>query len=375
MTESTAPAPMVHPSHHPIRGLLRFLIRPILLIGLPVLAAIVALHIYAATGRNIVTENAYVKARKIAVSSELSGRTIAVAVVENQHVKAGDLLIKLDAQALKVARAAAEAERDVARQEIETRRATLKRARVDVDAAAELLRYAEVEYQRQEKLARSGSGRAALLDAALHEVETARQEQRKAREDILQLISRLGGRTDIKTDDLPLVRQAQIKIDWAETQLQKTSVYASAGGIVAKVSLEPGEYVDAGKALFVIIEDGDTWIEANLKETQLTGLKLGMNATVVLDSYPEHEFKARVASISPATGAEFSLLPAQNASGNWVKVVQRLAVRLNVEARDGAPSIRPGMTATVKIDTGHDRELRPALEKIINMTGGRRDFN
>ena len=375
MAEATVDAPLARPSRHPIRGLVRFLVRLILLIGVPALAGIVALHIYAATGRNITTENAYVKARKIAVSSELAARALHVAVVENQRVKAGDLLIELDRQSLLVARATAEAERDVARQEISTRRAALKRARVNIDAAAEMLRYAEVEYIRQEKLAKTGSGRQALLDAALHEVEAARQEQRKAQEDVQELISRLGGRADLKTDAHPLVRQAQIKIDWAETQLLKTRIYAPADGVAAKVSLEPGEYVNVGDALFVIVEDGDTWIEANLKETQLTHLKPGMTASVVLDAYPEREWPARVASISPATGAEFSLLPPQNASGNWVKVVQRLPVRLSIEAADGAPPIRAGMTATVRIDTLRERDLAPLVEKIIKLTGGRRNFN
>jgi membrane fusion protein (multidrug efflux system) len=374
MADATLDVPVIQPGRHPVRGFLRFTVRPILLIGVPALLGLVALHIYAATGRMVTTENAYVKARKIAVSSELAGRVLRVAVAENQRVRAGDLLVELDRQSLLAARAAAEAERDVVRQEISTRRAALNRARIDIDAAAETLRYAEGGYIRQVKLATTGSGRAALLDAALHEVEAARQDVRRAQGDVQELISRLGGRANLKTDDHPLVRQAQIKIDWIDAQLLKTRILAPADGVAAKVSLEPGEYVTVGRALFVIIEDSETWIEANLKETQLTHIVAGMRATIVLDAYPDWEFKARVASISPATGAEFSLLPPQNASGNWVKVVQRLPVRLRIEAADGAPSIRAGMTATVSIDTLRERELPPLLEKIINLTGGRQSI-
>jgi len=376
-TTDTPPAdtPIIHPTHHPIRGLLRFVFRLILLIGVPVAAGVVALHFYAGTGRNITTENAYVKARKIAVSSEVAGRAITVAVADNQAVKAGDLLVELDAEAFEVALATALAERDVARQEISTRRAALRRARVDVDAAAEALRYADVEYARQERLARTGSGRAALLDAALHEVEAARQSERMAEEDVRELTTRLGGKANLKTDDHPLVRQALIKIDWAETQIEKTRIYAAVDGIAAKVTLEPGEYVKSGSPLFMIVENGDVWIEANLKETQLTHLKRGMSATIVLDAYPDRVWQARVASISPATGAEFSVLPPQNASGNWVKVVQRLPVRLSIEPEADAPLIRAGMTATIRVDSKRVRELPPLAEKIINLTGGRRDFN
>jgi membrane fusion protein (multidrug efflux system) len=378
MTETAAETiaeTIARPGRHPVRGFLRFIVRLILLIGIPVAAGLIALHFYAATGRYITTENAYVKARKVAISSEVSGRVVGVGVVENQRVKAGDLLVELDAAPFLQAKATALAERDVVLQEIGTRQAALRRARVDVDAANEMIRYAEVEYARQAKLSRTGSGRAALLDAALHEVESARQELRKAEEDVRELISTLGGKANLRAADHALVRQVQVKIDWADTQLGKTRVYAPANGVVARVSLEPGEYVTAGNPLFMVVESDDLWIEVNLKETQLTHLKPGMAATIILDAYPDYEWRAQVASISPATGAEFSLLPPQNASGNWVKVVQRLPIRLNIEAGPGAPTIRAGMTATVSIDSLRDRDLPPLALKIINMTGGRQTLN
>ena len=355
-----------------LRRLTRGLIRLVLLIGVPLAAGVAGIHYYASTGRYVTTENAYVKSRKVAVSADLSARVIKVNATDNQAVEAGDVLVELDRAPFEVALAAAVAERDSVRQDIALQRAELQRARVEVDAAKDRVRYTEVEYARQARLVNSGAGRAAKRDEAHHLFEDAKQRQRMAEERVRELIVGLGGKSNRRTEDFPRYRQAQAKVDRATLELGWTVVRAPASGLIMKATLEPGEYVESGDPLFAIVDQSDTWIEVNLKETQLTHIEPGMEATVVLDAYAERTWRARVSSISPATGAEFALLPPQNASGNWVKVVQRLPLRLAVERSAEDPVLRAGMTATISIDTRRERELPPLVKQVFAWTGGRR---
>lgn len=355
-----------------LRRAARGLIRLVLLIGVPVAVGIAGVHYYASTGRYVTTENAYVKSRKVTVSADVSARVISVNARDNQPVNAGDILIELDRAPFEVALEAAIAERDSVRQDIALRRAELQSARVDVAVTKERVRYTEVEYARQARLVNSGAGRAARRDEAHHLFEDAKQRQRMAEERVRELIVGLGGKSNRKTEAFPRYRQAQAKVDRAKLELGWTTVRAPTSGLIMKASLEAGEYVEAGDPLFAIVDQSDTWIEVNLKETQLTHIKPGMEATVILDAYAERTWRARVSSISPATGAEFALLPPQNASGNWVKVVQRLPLRLAVERDEGAPTLRAGMTASISIDTGRVRELPPLVKQVFAWTGGRR---
>ncbi len=364
------PAPVQKRSF--LRRAARGLIRLILLIGVPAAAGIAGVHYYASTGRHVTTENAYVKSRKVTVSADVSARVISVNARDNQPVNAGDILIELDRAPFEVALEAAIAERDSVRQDIALRRAELQSARVDVAVTKERVRYTEVEYARQARLVKSGAGRAARRDEAHHLFEDAKQRQRMAEERVRELIVGLGGKSNRKTEAFPRYRQAQAKVDRAKLELGWTTVRAPTSGLIMKASLEAGEYVESGDPLFAIVDQSDTWIEVNLKETQLTHIKPGMAATVVLDAYAERTWRASVTSISPATGAEFALLPPQNASGNWVKVVQRLPLRLAVERDEGAPMLRAGMTASISIDTGRVRELPPLVKQVFAWTGGRR---
>ena len=365
MTEGAA----IH--HSGLRRLTGFVLRLFFLLGVPVIAGIAGLHYYAGTGRHITTDNAYVKAQKTAISANISARVNAVHVTENHMVKKGDLLLELDSSALEAELKEAQADLEVVRLDIVKQRAALKRARVDIGVVNEDLRYAEVEYFRQAKLAKTGSGLATNLDSALHEVETARQEIRQVEADIRELIAGLGGAEKIRDQDMPAWKLAMAVIDRVKLSLSWTRIVAPSDGVVVKATVRPGEFVNRGKPIFVLVDQKRPWLEANLKETQLERLVIGMPATVVLDAWPDHILQAKVTSVAPATGAEFALLPPQNASGNWVKVVQRLPVRLELLSSGDAPELRAGMTALVNVDTGQERQLHPRLEQLIALTGGR----
>ena len=286
-------------------------------------------------------------------------------------VKKGDLLLELDRAALEAELKEAQADLEAVKLNLSRQRAELKRKRADFGLAQEELRYAEVEYLRQAKLAETGSGLAVNLDEALHRVEIARQKIRQLKAGVQELVTGLGGRENIPDRDMPAYKQVMAAIDRINLSLSWTRITAPSDGIVVKADLQTGEYVEEGEALFALIDQNRPWLEANLKETQLERLVVGMPGTVVLDAWPDVVWQVKVASLSPATGSEFALLPPQNASGNWVKVVQRLPVRLDIEIPADAPQIRAGMTATVSVDTGEERKLDPRIEHIINLTGGR----
>ncbi|HEY7382273.1 MAG TPA: HlyD family secretion protein, partial [Beijerinckiaceae bacterium] len=229
--------------------------------------------------------------------------------------------------------------------------AQIEQARADVT-------FAEAQSQRQQDLMRRGVTTQVALDQAQHDLNAARQRLSAAQRQAEATVAQLGGKADDKIENHPRVRQAQAQVDKAERDLRHTVVRAAMAGVVAKVdALQVGEYLPAAQPAFNLVAADHVWVEANPKETDLTFLKPGDPATVTIDAYPGREWHASVASISPASGAEFSVLPAQNASGNWVKVVQRVPVRLRVEIPQDGPPLRAGMSADVSIDTGHTRSL------------------
>lgn len=175
------------------------------------------------------------------------------------------------------------------------------------------------------------------------------------------MLAALGGNPNVATDDHPLVREQRAERDRARLDLERTTIVAPISGTAVNVKLQPGEQVKAATPFFVLVAKTRPWVEANMKETDLTHVKPGQKVRVVLDIYPDAAWTGEVESISPATGAEFAILPPQNASGNWVKVVQRLPVRVRLVPHAGEPTLRAGMTATVAIDTGRQRSLATLL--------------
>jgi membrane fusion protein (multidrug efflux system) len=355
----------------PWRRLTRGLVRGFLLLIVPPAAAAVGIYYYAIGGRYVETENAYVKANIVAVSAKVSGRVVWVGVDDNQPVEEGQLLFKVDPMPFEIALAGTEAEMAEVRTELERLRAEHREAEVALGEFEERVRFLERQYERQEKLRARGVGSEEKYDEAHHNLETARQRVRLIRQRIVTVLASLGGDVARPIKRHPRYLKVKADRDQAALDLEETSVYAAASGIVSNMKLQAGEFVDEGTPIFTLIETAPVWIEANLKETQLTHVRETQRATIVVDAYPDRVWRARVASISPATGAEFALLPPQNATGNWVKVVQRVPVRLEIDAPGNAPPLRAGMTVQVSIDTERERDVHSIVRQALAWTGQR----
>jgi len=331
--------------------------RAILIWGLPLLAVLIAGVTWLYSGRYVATENAYVKADIAQVSAEVAGRVAEVRVHDHQQVAKGDILVLLDGEPLEIALAKAEAEVDAARGMVRTLIATFREAQSELSEAENRTSYWDAQLERQKQLSDRGVVSSAKLEETENTAATARDKMQVARRKLERTLAQLANQPDRPIDQHPLVREKIAARDRAAYDLSRITIRAPISGIAVNAKLQPGEQIKSATALFVIVSDAAPWVEANFKETELTNVRPGQKATVVLDIYPEVEWEAEIQSISPATGAEFALLPPQNASGNWVKVVQRLPVRLKISPKPGQPPLRAGMTATVRVDTGRERKL------------------
>jgi membrane fusion protein (multidrug efflux system) len=227
----------------------------------------------------------------------------------------------------------------------------------DRSSAQATFDYQTKELARQQSLLEPGISSQAQVEKAQVARDAARQDLEAAREQITAVLAQLGGDPNIAVDNHPTVQQAQATLDRAKLNLSYTGVYAPAAGIVTKVEqLQVGDYLNAATPAFALVSSQNIWIEANFKEIQLTHMAPGQQAEVLIDAYPGRKLAATVVSVSPGTGAEFSLLPAENASGNWVKVVQRLPVRLELKTAADVP-LRAGLSANVEVDTRRQRSL------------------
>ena len=343
------------------------LVRVVLLSLAPIVAILVGGYLYATGGRIVSTENAYVKADKVAISTDIDGRVIEVRAEDNQVVEAGGLLFRLDPETHRIALEQAEAHLRAVAAEIEAVRA-LHRQKVQALNRAEIdIGYARREFERQRQLVQKGHASKAKYDESEHNLELSRQAANAIREEISEVIANLAGDPDIPVEQHPDYLAARSVRDEAALNVRRTEVYAPIGGVITRMTLQPGEYVEEGEPIFSIVDTGKHWIEANLKETELTYVREGLKALVKVDAYPGLVWEASVASISPATGAEFSLLPPQNATGNWVKVVQRIPVRLALGERDNLPPLRAGMSVLVEIDTERDREVPGLVSSALGL--------
>jgi membrane fusion protein, multidrug efflux system len=343
-------------------------LRLLLLIGVPVVAAGAGLAIWQQGGRFISTDDAYVKTDIAQISPEVAGRVVEVAVRDQTTVKAGDLLLRLDPVPYQLALDKAEATLDAARIQVENARASYFETRSELGEVESQADYLQRQFQRQKELARTGVVSATKLEEALNDASVARDRLNVVRSRLQRVLTMLGGDPAIPTDQHPMVRDKKAERDRASLDLSHTALVAPIGGTAVNVKLQPGEQVKAATPLFVIVSDRRPWIEANLKETELTHVRVGQKARVVLDTYPDEIWDGEVASISPATGAEFAILPPQNASGNWVKVVQRLPALVRLLPHDGESPLRAGTTATISIDTGRERRLGDFVTTLLGRT-------
>jgi len=343
----------------------RTLKRTVFLIVIPLLAICVGLYLYAAGGRYVSTDNAYVKANVIIISPEVSGRVTSVLVVDNQAVEANDVLLQLDSSPLEITLNRARAQMAVIRTELESLRADYGETVVQEQLAKDKVRYLDRRYKRQRKLLKQGLSSEEKHDEAKHDLQVARREVEIIEQRVQRVLAQLAGNERLPVDQHPRYLTAQTTYDQAAVDLKATTIRAPASGIVSNMKLQVGEYAQAGKPVFSLIQNLPIWVEANLKETQLTHIQPGQQATIVVDAYPDKIWESVVSSIAPATGAEFSILPPQNASGNWVKVVQRIPIKLVITDQAGGPQLRAGMTVSVRIDTRRKRELSGQMRDVV----------
>lgn len=340
-------------------------LRLVLLGVVPAVAIAGGINFWLQGARYVSTQNAYVKTDIAKLAAEVSGPAIEVNAHAHMLVTAGDVLVKIDPRPFKLALASAEAELDTTRQQVKTLRVTLDEAMTQLEEAEDRASYFRKRYERQIDLAKRGIVSATRGDELENDANAAGDRVVMARQKVSRIRASLGGAPDRPVDKHPQVRAKIAAVDQAQLDLEHTSVKAPSSGTVVTVPLVSGEQITASKPLFAIVTDKTPWVDANYKETELTYVRVGQSATIELDTYPGVSWKAKVKSISPATGAEFAILPPQNASGNWVKVVQRLPVRLQLEPRSGMPPLRAGMTANVTIDTGRERSLADLLGGLV----------
>ena len=355
----------VVPQDPPLKSRITFRIILLALIG-PVAAALVGFYIYFIGGRYVSTDNAYVKSAKIAVSADISGRVVAVSAQENQQLQKGAPLFQIDPEPFRIALEQAEARLMSARHEIEAQRALYKQKLAELKLAEGDVAFYKRQHERQQTLNKRGFASGTNLDTADRNLRNAQDRIGAIMQDIAQARAKLGGDADISVDKQPAVLEAKAQRDKAALDLKHTDVFAPAAGIVTNFDLQPGEYLEAGKVVFSIIGSGEIWVHANYKETKLTDVRVGQKALIHIDAYPNDVREAVVASISPATGAEFALLPPQNATGNWVKVVQRLPVRLELKEPLRDPQLRAGMSVVVEIDTERQRDVPDFAQSAMN---------
>jgi len=354
-------------SEHKLSSMLsgRRLKRTVFLIFIPLAAIFVGLYLYAAGGRYVTTDNAYVKANVIIISTQISGRVTSVLVADNQAVKANDVLLQLDSSPLEITLNRARAQMAVIRTELESLRADYGETVVQAQLAEDKVRYLDRRYKRQRKLLKQGLSSEEKHDEAKHDLQVARREVKIIEQRVQRVLAQLAGNKLLPVVQHPRYLTAQAAYDQAAADLQAATIRAPASGIVSNMKLQVGEYAQAGKPIFSLIENQPIWIEANLKETQLTHILPGQQATIVADAYPDKIWKSVISSIAPATGAEFSILPPQNASGNWVKVVQRIPVNLVITDQAVGPQLRAGMTVSVRIDTRRKRKLSGQMREVV----------
>ncbi|MER8805937.1 HlyD family secretion protein [Mesorhizobium australicum] len=346
-----AVAPPVQPAPAPKKK--RRIGRFFLMFALPAALIIGGGYVWVTGGRYQETENANLQQAKVSIASDTAGRIVQVAISDNQTVKHGELLFAIDPEPYRIALAQADAAVATARLNVEQLRAAYSQALSQQKSAASEVDYAQSQFDRAADLAQKGINAKSSLDQAKNDLDKARQQLAVAEQGIVSAKAALGGNPDIKTDKHPTVMSALAARDKAAYDLEQTTVKAPADGVVYQAaSFKVGQYVGSGTPLFALVETGDTWVDANFKETQLTNMKPGQKAEIVVDTYPGRTFEATVRAIGAGTGADFSLLPAQNATGNWVKVTQRIPVRLELTDPDAKMALRTGMSASVTVDTG-----------------------
>ena len=345
----------------PSRTFRQRLRRPLMLV-LPIALAVAGAGEYLAEAPYVSTDDAFVRAAKDSINARVSGQVVEIAVSDNQRVRKGQLLFRIDPEPYQIAIDKAAADLGNARLQIEGLKTKYRQQLAELESAKASATYDEHEYDRKKALVASDFTSKAAYERAETDFKVARQAVASIEQQIANTVVALIGDPEINVDRHPTVRAAQARLDRAQLDLSYAQVLAPDDGIVTKVDdLQVGDYVNPGAAVFSLLSSRHVWIEANFRETGLTHLRPGQAATIDVDSYPDHPFKAHIVSMSPGTGSDFSVLPPENATGNWVKVVQRLPVRLELDAVEDDQPLFSGISVTARVDTGYRRTVRQWL--------------
>ncbi|WP_166365577.1 HlyD family secretion protein [Pseudomonas akapageensis] len=350
----------------PIRKPLKEKLRPLLMVGLPALFAAAGIARYLAAEPYVSTDNAYARVAKTSINARISGQVVEIAVEDNQPVRKGQVLFRINPEPFQIAVNRAQAQLSVARLHIDGLKASYRQQQAELQSAKATADFEQKDFARKKALVASEFVSRSIYERADTDVKVARQRIASIEQQIASTVVALNGNPDIEADNHPTVREAMAQLDEAQLYLSYATVYAPDDGIVAKVDdLQVGNYVNNGGPAFALLSDRQVWVEANFRETEVTHMHPGQAATISIDTYPDHLFKAHVVSMSPGAGSDFALLPPENATGNWVKVVQRVPVRLELDEVDPALPLFSGISATVKVDTGYRTSWWHPLKSLL----------
>ena len=338
--------------------------RPLLILFPAILAALGTAY-YLAEEPYVSTDDAFVRAAKESVNARVTGQVIDIAVVNNQRVQRGQLLLRIDPQPYQIAVDQADARLGSARLEIGQLKATYRQQLAQLQSAEDTVDFDELEYARRKALVADSWTPREVYDRANMDLKVARDQVASIGQQIANTVAALDGDPNIDIDRHPTARAAKALLDRAKLDLAYATVVAPDDGIVTRVDdLQVGDFVNPGAVVFSLLSSRRIWIEANFRETGLTYMRPGEEAVINVDAYPDRTFKAHVVSMSPGTGSDFAVLPPENATGNWVKVVQRLPVRLELDQIDQNQQLFSGISVTVRVDTGYRRTLLHPLQTM-----------
>jgi membrane fusion protein (multidrug efflux system) len=347
--------------------------RFLLLVVLPILAVVGGIALYLSGGRYVGTDDAYVGAQKVLITPDISGKIDKVVVKEGQHVNEGDVLFEIDPVPFRLAVDQAKAQLEQARTTYDNLVANIKIYGQMLDLAQQGVELKQRDVERKQTLAKSNFGSQLDLDNAANAYVTAGAQAQFIKQQLSNAKTQLLGNPDLPLEQFPPYAQAKAKLDEAQRNLDHAVLRAPMAGVATQVEqIQLGRFVPAGTPVFSIIDIDNPWVDANPKESDFTYVAVGQPVTLEVDAFPNHAFKGYVGSLSPGTGAQFAILPPQNATGNFVKVVQRVPVRIYLDKNDKlVGKLKAGMSVYATIDTGHKRTLAGLLG--LSATAGKED--
>ncbi|TAK47425.1 MAG: HlyD family secretion protein [Xanthobacteraceae bacterium] len=349
-------------------------LRLILLVIAPALVLVAGLAVYLMGGRYVSTDNAFVGAQKVLITPDISGKINRAMVREGQHVDVGDVLFEIDPEPFRLALQQAQSNLSQARTTYNNLRSNYQSYTRMLDLAHQGIELKQRDVERKATLVRGNVGSQLDLDTTTTNLVVARTQLELLEQQLASARNQLQGDPDLPLAQFPPYAQADAALGEAQRNLAHTTLRAPISGTATQVdNIQLGRFVAAGTPVFSIIDDQHPWVDANPKETDLTYVQVGQKVTMEVDAFPSHTFLGTVTSLSPGTGAQFAILPPQNASGNWIKVVQRVPLRITFDADEQTGKLKAGMSVTISIDTGHRRTLATLFGFGEPPTGPRKD--